>query len=194
MACGRSHTQTIFVSILYRSVQSAHAATVHRIFPQTQSHAHYLSSHHARRDIPSVSTTLYQTDSFRLTLFEALLRHHLRPNGKRSSLRTSQISTCVLMLLVPLRASDMLGWARITVHDQGDERTGRPLVSFGIRTPPSLVCPTPVAHSSIPFHLSGPLCPCRVLHLRTPYNRLSHSALRPKPPNSIKGQFERPTC
>jgi hypothetical protein len=25
----------------------------------------------------------------------------------------------------PHRASDVLGWARITVHDQGDERTGR---------------------------------------------------------------------
>jgi hypothetical protein len=29
------------------------------------------------------------------------------------------------------RASDVLGWARITVHDQGDERTGRPPVFEG---------------------------------------------------------------
>lgn len=31
----------------------------------------------------------------------------------------------------PHRASDVLGWARITVHDQGDERTGRPPVFEG---------------------------------------------------------------
>ena len=31
----------------------------------------------------------------------------------------------------PHRSSDVLGWARITVHDQGDERTGRPPVFEG---------------------------------------------------------------
>lgn len=31
----------------------------------------------------------------------------------------------------PHHASDVLGWARITVHDQGDERTGRPPVFEG---------------------------------------------------------------
>jgi hypothetical protein len=31
----------------------------------------------------------------------------------------------------PHRASDVLGWARITVHDQGDEHTGRPPVFEG---------------------------------------------------------------
>jgi len=31
----------------------------------------------------------------------------------------------------PHHASDVLGWARVTVHDQGDERTGRPPVFEG---------------------------------------------------------------
>ena len=137
------------------------------IYPRTQSHP----SSHLARGLPTVSTTLHHTDSFRLTLsaFGETFHLHLRPNDHliHPSARivyydTDPTGQSVISHTEPLlpsaikaywgevvpghiseqrmradaaraphRASDVLGWARITVLDQGDERTGRPPVFEG---------------------------------------------------------------
>jgi hypothetical protein len=97
----------------------------------------------------------------------------------------------------PTRASDMLSWARITVHDhvdQGDERTGRPLVSFGTCTPPSLVCPTPTRRTRSTFwrsmSLSGTVGFSIFALLATVYLFLAFGPSRPTAPTPSKANLK----